>query len=63
MTNREKIGWLLVAPFLSVLVAGIIFGSYMVIAEAPWWVTVGLAGLFSAIAGLFVLTDDEEDIY
>lgn len=62
MTKKNIIGGLLVAPLLTAMAGGIIFGSYMVIAEAPWWVQVGLAGLFSAIVGLFVLTYGEEDI-
>ena len=61
MTKKDKIGWLLVTPFLSVIAGGIIFGGYMVMTEAPWWVPVGLAGLFSAIAGLWILLYDPND--
>jgi hypothetical protein len=61
MTKKDKIGWLLMTPFLSVLAGSIIFGSYMVITEAPWWVTAGVTGLFAAVVGLFMLLHDPDD--
>ena len=62
MTRKDKIAWLLMAPFLIGIAAGFIFCGYMVLTEASWRVTAGLTGLFSAIVGFYLLTYDTEDI-
>jgi hypothetical protein len=60
MTKKNKIALLLMAPFFSVVVGGIIFGSYMVFTVAPWWALL-VAVLISAVVGFSILTDEDNE--
>ena len=61
VTKKDKIAWLLLAPFLTALAGGIVFTGYTAITEVPI-PALAVAVFLPAVVGFHILTYDPEDI-
>ncbi len=61
MTKKDKIAWLLLAPFLTALAGGIILTGYVAITEVPI-PTLAVAVILAGVAGVCILDSDRDRI-